>query len=158
MFCKNKSFWQRFTCKALWDLLLLKSIPEGISSKPTALCTLDAPLILITIRNKGCALCSFSNIFGFCFCKNVGIKSRPDLKSLFPQFFYARELFMYVCSTSKFKQKRYKNIYLAHGIPATSSETTNPEFFCSKICWFTFFFREKLQIVFLCKLNIFCLF
>ena len=94
----------------------------------------------------------FPNIFGFCFCKNVGIKSRPDLKSLFPQFFYARELFKYVCSTSKFKQKRYKNIYLAHGIPATSSETTNPEFFARKFVGLHFF-RKKLQIVFLCKLN-----
>ena len=42
--------------------------------------------------------------------------------------------------------------YLAHGIPATSSETTNPEFFARKFVGLHFF-RKKLQIVFLCKLN-----
>ena len=53
-------------------------------------------------------------------------------------------------SSNKKDTKTYK--YLAHGIPATSSETTNPEFFARKFVGLHFF-RKKLQIVFLCKLN-----
>ena len=96
----------------------------------------------------------FPNIFGFCFCKNVGIKSRPDLKSLFPQFFYARELFKYV-SMKYFKvqtKKIQKHISCSRD-PSNQFWNHKSWIFCSKICWFTFFFRKKLQIVFLCKLN-----